>query len=163
MTIEKFETFLSQMEENWSEAYENMTPAMPRIDKIQSINDITRSKVMAEYGLLGADFGLLAALRRTPEPHLLKPTEIMDYMLISSGGLTKALYRLEKKELISRSASPEDGRIKLVKLTLNGKKVIEDVMDKVHSDHKTITEALSKDELVQLDILLSKLLSKMEG
>lgn len=160
--IEKFETFLSLMKKNWPEAYENMMPSLPLIDKIQSINEIKRSKVMAEYGLQTSDFGLLTALRRTPAPHLLMPTQIMDYMLISSGGLTKALYRLEQKALISRSPSSEDGRIKRVQLTEKGKMVIEEIVVKVQEIHRLMNANFSEQEKNQLDILLRKLLNTIE-
>lgn len=157
--IEKFENFLSLMEDNWPEAYAHMMPSLPLIDKIHSINEAQRSKVMAEYGLLASDFGLLTALRRTPPPHLLMPTQIMDYMLISSGGLTKALYRLEEKKLISRSVSLDDGRIKLVQLTVEGKMVIEKIVVKVLENHRLLKVNFSKKEAKQLDMLLVKLLT----
>ncbi|WED23677.1 MarR family transcriptional regulator [Vibrio sp. JC009] len=162
MTIEKFETFLSLMEENWPEAYKEMATVLPRIDKIQSVNETRRSKIMTEYGLQGADFGLLTALRRSPPPHLLKPTQIMDYMLISSGGLTKALYRLENKELVSRSASAEDGRIKLVQLTEKGKATIEEIVVKVQENHRILRNTFSSEEEQLLDSLLAKLLNALE-
>jgi DNA-binding MarR family transcriptional regulator len=160
--IEKFETFLSLMEENWPEAYKDMMQSLPLIDKIQSINEEKRSKVMAEYGLQTSDFGLLTALRRTPAPHLLMPTQIMDYMLISSGGLTKALYRLEQKALISRSPSSEDGRVKLVQLTAKGKQVIEDIAVKAQESHRLMNASFSEQEKNQLDKLLKKLLNTIE-
>ncbi|NOI67132.1 MarR family transcriptional regulator [Vibrio sp. 99-8-1] len=161
--IEKFETFLSLMEENWPEAYEDMMPSLPLIDKIHSINESLRSKVMAEYGLQTSDFGLLTALRRTPAPHLLMPTQIMDYMLISSGGLTKALYRLEEKELISRSPSSDDGRIKLVQLTEKGKEIIEEIVIKAQQSHRLMKADFSVQEAKQLDRLLTKLLTTVEA
>ncbi|MDD8059075.1 MarR family winged helix-turn-helix transcriptional regulator [Shewanella metallivivens] len=161
--IEKFETFLSLMKENWPEAYEDMIPSLPLIDKIQSINEEKRSKTMAEYGLQTSDFGLLTALRRTPAPHLLMPTQIMDYMLISSGGLTKALYRLEQKALISRSPSSEDGRVKRVQLTAKGKQVIEEIVVKAQESHRLMNASFSEQEKNQLDMLLRKLLNTLEA
>lgn len=160
--IEKFDTFLALMKKNWPEAYEEMMPTLPLIDKIQSINETRRAEVMTKYGLLSSDFGLLTALRRSPAPHLLTPTQIMDYMLISSGGLTKALYRLEQKALITRKASPEDGRVKLVQLTDRGKVVIEEIVIKAQVSHKLMSATFSEQETKQLEKLLIKLLETME-
>jgi DNA-binding MarR family transcriptional regulator len=162
MSIEKFDTFLSLMEKNWPDAYQTMAPSMPRIDKIQSINAVRRSKIMAEYGLQGSDFGLLTALRRSPAPYLLTPTQLMAHMLISSGGLTKTLHRLETKAMIARKESPDDGRIKLVQLTAKGKRVIEEVVTKEQANHKILCTIFSRQEADQLDALLSRLLNALE-
>lgn len=162
MTTEKFEHFLALMEENWPQAYENMLHSLPCIDKIQSINEATRVKVMAEYGLQSSDFGLLTALRRSPPPYLLTPTQLMNHMLISSGGLTKALYRLEAKGMISRKDSMDDGRVKLVQLNDEGKEVIEGAMTKIRLTYKVLNEVFSDQEKKQLDSLLIRLLGEME-
>ena len=161
--MEKFNTFLSLMEENWPEAYEGIAPSLPLIDKIQSINYARLTQIMAEYGLQSSDFGILTALRRSAAPYLLTPTQLMDHMLFSSGGLTKALYRLEDKEMISRSASPEDGRIKLVQLTAKGKTVIEEVVVKVQESHRIMKATFSDEEVKQLDSLLLKLLNALDS
>ncbi len=162
MTIEKFDHFLTLMEENWPEAYENMAVAMPCIDKIYSINEAVRTKMMAEYGLQSSDFGLMTALRRSPPPHLLTPTEILDYMLISSGGLTKALYRLEGKGFITRKASLDDGRVKRVQLTDTGKSTIEEIIAKLQKNHQHFYSDFTQQETEQLEGLLAKLLLSLE-
>ena len=161
MAIEKFETFLSLMEKNWPEAYQGLAPAIPCIDKIQSINEIRRSRLMADYSLQHSDFDLLTALRRSPEPYLLTPTQLLDHMLISSGGLSKALCRLEAKGMISRRPSKEDGRVSSVQLTAKGKTIIEEIVVKVQKNHKILKTTFSAQEQAQLNTLLAKLLDEM--
>ncbi|TCS42705.1 MarR family winged helix-turn-helix transcriptional regulator [Reinekea marinisedimentorum] len=162
MSSGKFENFLSLMKENWSEAHENLLPAFPRIDRISALHNMERAKIMSVYGLQPSDFGLLTALRRSGSPYQLSPTQLRDYMLVSSGGLTKALYRLEEKGMISRSAKEGDGRVKLVALTEKGKASIEEAVNKVQRVHAVLSNEFTEQELAQLDQLLARFLSVIE-
>lgn len=162
MTIAKFETFLTLMRENWPEATKEMIISLPLIDRIQSTNMMLRNKIMMQYQLQLSDFGLLTALRRSPKPHLLTPTQLMEHMLISSGGLTKALYRLENRGMISRKASVEDGRIKLVQLTQKGSTTIEEIVKKELASHQILRDSFTDKETETLNILLTKLVNTME-
>jgi DNA-binding transcriptional ArsR family regulator len=50
-------------------------------------------------------FDVLAALRRSGTPYELNPTELSRAMLLSSGGMTKRLDRLEAAGLVERRPS----------------------------------------------------------
>ena len=56
----------------------------------------------AEHGLQAGEFDLLATLRRSGEPYALMPTALYESAMISSGGMTSRIDRLEKAGLISR-------------------------------------------------------------
>ena len=43
---------------------------------------------MAEHGLSVADFDVLAALRRSGEPHELKPSDLVPHLMLSPAGMT---------------------------------------------------------------------------
>ena len=59
--------------------------------------------VFARHGLDTGEFDVLATLRRAGAPFELRPTELMRETLVSSGGLTDRLARLERTErLLSR-------------------------------------------------------------
>ena len=45
-------------------------------------------------------------LRSVPSPYELTPTELYDAVLLSSGGMTKVLRRLETRGLVSRGENP---------------------------------------------------------
>src|SRR5689334_14841130 len=51
----------------------------------------------SEYGLKETDFGIMSPLRRSGEPYELTPTELARHRMITSGGMTAALDRLEAK------------------------------------------------------------------
>jgi DNA-binding MarR family transcriptional regulator len=71
------------------------------------------------------------ALRRAGEPYALKPTQLMQTMLLSSRGMTKRLDRLADAGLVERRPDPNDRRGTLVRLTSRGKTTI-DTLLQVH-------------------------------
>ncbi|HEY0594917.1 MAG TPA: MarR family transcriptional regulator, partial [Sphingopyxis sp.] len=52
-------------------------------------------KVMHEHGLDGGTFDVLATLRRSGPPYRMRPTEMYASMMVTSGGLTARLAKLE--------------------------------------------------------------------
>lgn len=73
--------------------------------------------VFAKHGIDTGEFDVLATLSRSGPPYALRPTELFETMMISSGGLTDRLRRLEKRGLIVREASDEDRRSLIVRLS----------------------------------------------
>lgn len=58
----------------------------------------------ARFGLDRGEFDVIATLRRSGPPCRLTPTQIYTSLMISSGGLTHRLDRLEKAGLIRRES-----------------------------------------------------------
>lgn len=81
--------------------------------------------VFARHGVDTGEFDVLTTLMRSGPPYALRPTELYRSLMISSGGLTDRLNRLQKAGLISRPPSPEDRRSLLVKLTPEGRDKVE--------------------------------------
>src|SRR6266576_2031350 len=78
-------------------------------------------KSIAELALCGSDFGVLEALlHKGPLP----VNEIGKKILLTSGSITVAVDRLEKKGLVERRAHGTDRRARIVHLTKAGKKLI---------------------------------------
>ena len=67
-----------------------------------------------KYSLSNSELDVLAALRSSgDEEFKLTPTKLYEGLLFSSGGMTKVLKKLEKKEYIRRVDNEEDKRSKL--------------------------------------------------
>ncbi|HAO25942.1 MAG: MarR family transcriptional regulator [Methylophaga sp.] len=114
--------------------------------------------VMEQFDLSVGEFDALASLRLQGEPYEQTPSNICQANLVSSGGLTKVLNNLEKNGLISRRQCADDQRSRLVKLTDNGKKLINDALEIVLARHeKQLSNALNKEERETLNMLLMKL------
>lgn len=86
----------------------------------------TIEAVFARYGLDTGEFDVLSTLLRSGPPYRLRPTELYQSLMISSGGLTARLDRLAKAGLIRRTVADGDGRSLPVELTAKGRKSAED-------------------------------------
>jgi len=109
----------------------------------------TRADV-ARHGLTLTEFGILEALYHKG-PMLLG--EVQRKILVSSGGITYLVDRLEKKGLVERRECPEDRRARFAALTPAGEELIE----RIFPEHaQCIERALSglddeeKEEAIRL-------------
>ncbi|WP_432470492.1 MarR family winged helix-turn-helix transcriptional regulator [Amphritea sp. HPY] len=114
------------------------------------------------YGLQHGEFDVLATLRRSGAPYTLGPTKLFETLMISSGGMTNRLDRLEMSDLISRAPNPDDRRGILVSLTENGLELMNRIVPlHVENESRALT-TLSREEQKQLDGLLVKLLAGLD-
>ena len=93
---------------------------------------ITRDHLLpffTEHGLQAGEFDLLATLLRSGEPYALMPTALYESAMISSGGMTSRIDRLEKAGLIERRKHPSDRRGVLVALTSAGFELIDGILE----------------------------------
>lgn len=115
-------------------------------------------EVWSRHGLTSAEFDVLATLRRTPAPRELTPSEIRSMLLVTSGGLTKIMAGLEARGLVARSRSHADQRIRPIRLTPSGKRLVEAAMAELMArTPQRIGQALTAREIAKLTGLLTKL------
>lgn len=115
--------------------------------------------LFAEAGLQQGEFDVLATLRRSGEPYMLSPTQLYEALMISSGGMTARLDRLERAKLIERRPDPNDRRGKLIALTDAGKQVIDETLDRHVANEQRILATLTLAEQERLNALLKKLIA----
>lgn len=118
--------------------------------------------VFERYGIDTGEFDVLATLRRSGKPFALRPTELFQTLMISSGGLTDRLNRLERKGLIFREASQSDKRSMLVKLSQKGRVLIDKAFAEDMAVEREMLSALDTGERKTLAALLAKLLCTIE-
>jgi DNA-binding MarR family transcriptional regulator len=112
--------------------------------------------VFARHGIDAGELDVLNTLRRSGPPYRLTPTELYRTLMISSGGLTDRLSRLEKAGLIRRMPGETDKRSLLVELTKTGRDKAEAAFREDMALEKTLIAGLSKAERKQLAELLRK-------
>ncbi len=117
--------------------------------------------VFARYGLQPGEFDVLATLRRSGGAYALTPTDLYETTMMSSGGMTNRIDRLEKAGLVARKKHPTDRRGTLVALTRKGRALIDEAYDAHVANETTLLSALTRAEQKQLDGLLAKLLAGM--
>lgn len=112
------------------------------------------ARSIASSGLGLSDFAVLEILlHKGPLP----VNTIGRNVMLTSGSITTAIDRLEKKRLVRRQACPKDRRVTFVTLTATGRTLIRRVFSAHASRLETVFEPLSTTERSALATLLKKL------
>jgi DNA-binding MarR family transcriptional regulator len=129
-----------------------------RISRLAALLERELDDVFARYRLAGSDFDVLATLRRSGEPYRLTPTELSRSTMVTTGGMTKRLDRLEASGLIRREADPRDRRGKLIALTDEGRELIDRAVEGHLENEERLLSSLSRSNRRELAELLRVML-----
>ena len=112
---------IDRLIDQWREARPDLDPApmavLARLFRAAGAADRAVEAGLAEHGLQPGWFDVLSALRRAGAPHRLSPGRLSSAVMLSTGGMTKRLDRMEAAGLIRRTPDPADRRGLLVGLT----------------------------------------------
>ncbi|NTW41930.1 MAG: MarR family transcriptional regulator, partial [Cellulomonadaceae bacterium] len=79
-----------------------------RVWRIARLAGEVMEDAYALHGITRADFDVLATLRRAGEPFTLSPSALTASLMLTSGGTTGRLDRLERAGLVRRAPDPDD-------------------------------------------------------
>jgi DNA-binding MarR family transcriptional regulator len=128
-----------------------------RISRLAADLDPLLAPVFTSRGLGDGEFDVLATLRRSGEPFELSPGELGASMMVTSGAVTKRIDRLERSGLVTRRVSEVDARARLIRLTAEGLRIVDEaVVDHVANERRLLS-GLSAAERETLADLLRKL------
>ena len=154
---------LSRIAAHWPEQAGRVRPEVIFLYRARDLLLDDIEQILKPLGMRTSDVDVLAALRTQPEPRQLTPTALYQNLLLSSGGLTKILHRLEAANWIDRPDNPADGRSRLVHLTRAGAAQLEQAVEAVIQHEARCMAPLSKAEQRELGRLLGKLVSAWES
>jgi DNA-binding MarR family transcriptional regulator len=120
-------------------------------------------KVFAAHGISLGEFDVLAALRRGGTGTTLTPTQLARVAMVSPGGMTNRLDRLERAGLISRTPDPADRRGSLVTLTPAGHAIADRSVEDLVAAEAAVVADLSDAERLRFEATLDKLLARLDG
>lgn len=120
---------------------------VPRVMRLAHLYDREMARASRSFGLKPGWLDVLSALRRIGAPHRMSATELARWVLLSSGGMTNRLDRMEEASLVRRRPDPADRRGVLVELTRRGRRVIDDAIDA----HLTLYEELLSGALTKAE------------
>ena len=134
-----------------------------RIYRIARLVGDRQEAVYATFGINRGEFDVLATLRRSGEPFQLSPTDLCASLMLTSGGMTGRLDRLERNGLITRSADPTDRRRLVITLTERGRDLVDQaVVAGLEAQHEVL-DRLPEASRTQLADLLRDLLAAASG
>lgn len=113
--------------------------------------------VFQRHGLDTGEFDVLATLLRSGPPYRLRPTELFQSLMVSSGGMTDRLRRLAEAGLVHRPADSGDRRSLPVELTEEGRRLAEGAFREDMAVEKQLLAGLTDADRDRLSRLLRTL------
>ena len=158
--------FVDKLIQEWLDAVPSLDlsglPVIARIVRMSHYISQFVDANFARYNLNVGEFEVLAALARNPDRQL-SPKELQKKILISSGGLSNRINRLEEKKYIVRIPDPSDRRGVIVKITPEGRKLTLEAVVTHVAIEKALIQGLQAEDREQLAELLKKLIKSQKS
>ena len=133
-----------------------------RIYRIARLVGDQQEAVYSGFGISRGDFDVLATLRRAGPPFSLSPKELTRSLMLTSGGMTGRLDRLEKGGLVARSPDPADRRGLTITLSDAGRILVDQAVGAGLDAQRRVLERLRPADRPVLAALLRDLLAAVE-
>ncbi|MGD1858083.1 MAG: MarR family winged helix-turn-helix transcriptional regulator [Leptolyngbyaceae cyanobacterium] len=159
MTQDTIDKILAQWKQEAPALDVSSLAVVGRVLQLAQLLSKHRETVLADFDLTVWSFDMLATLRRQGPPYQLKPTELYQWLMLSSGAMTNRIDRLEKNGLVTRLRDPDDRRSVIVQLSDAGVERIDAVMPVLFEREKQFLADLSQTETTDLITLLRQFLS----
>ena len=160
---DRVEELLSRWRTELPEALVASSELSKRVMVISGLlGEVTRATV-TRFDLTGADFDVLAALRRSGKPYRLKANELSRSLLLSTGGTSNVVNRLVSRGLVEREPDQSDGRSTFVRLTPDGRSLAEEVVIANSKAHDEALSAIPADVLDRATSALRDLFRHLPG
>lgn len=117
---------------------------------------------LAPLGLSWESFSLIVTLRRAGAPYELRPGELLQVSLLTSGAITNRIDRVEQQGLVVRLRDPNDRRGVIVQLTPQGLELADRAIALHFGQLDALLAPLDKSEHEIAGRILGKLLLSLE-
>lgn len=162
MSLDRVDITLHKWSKERGELDTSAKAIIGRIIRLQGVILEIVSKTFKTFQINPGEYAVLCNLRVNGKPYQMSPKEIIQSVLLTSGGMSNLLERMEQKQLIKRIHNSNDRRGVLVRLTEKGKNIIDAAMtEHVHVESQLIA-ALTKHEQTILESFLKKLLTNLD-
>jgi DNA-binding MarR family transcriptional regulator len=134
-----------------------------RLGRLHALMSRAIAEGFAAHGLQIGEFDVLAALRRSGDPFTMKPTDLARVLMLSPAGMTNRVDRLEAAGWIERRDDPDDRRSSLVRLTDEGRRLVDRAVTDHVANEARLLEPLSATDRAALDRALRVLLRQFDA
>jgi DNA-binding MarR family transcriptional regulator len=130
---------------------------LSRVSRLSHHLDRGRRAAFAEHGLEPWEFDVLAALRRYGQPYELSPKALLEQTLVTSGTITARVDKLSARGLVERRPDDSDRRGVRVKLSTEGKHVVDAALAGLLDHEQRLLASLDNSDRARLADLLRTL------
>ncbi|MEV0029244.1 MarR family transcriptional regulator [Nocardia sp. NPDC050793] len=128
-----------------------------RITRLSRLLEQDLKRFFAGHGLEFWEFDVLATLRRSGGAEGLTAGALNRAAMVTSGAITNRIDRLAAKGLVERVPSAEDRRSIRVRLTAEGRKLVDELLPLHIANEQRLLEALGAQDREELTALLRRL------
>ena len=133
-----------------------------RIYRIARLMGDRMEKEYQRHGMGRGEFDVLATLRRSGSPYTLSPRELSATLMLTTGGMTGRLDKLERAGLLARAPDPDDRRGLRVSLTERGLAAVNEAVTAGLAVQKAALDGLGEQDAERIADLLRLLLASAE-
>ncbi|MFC8597066.1 MarR family winged helix-turn-helix transcriptional regulator [Isoptericola sp. NPDC057191] len=155
--VDRVGTFVEQ----WRRERPDLDPSpMAVIGRMRRVSDDFSAALVENYrryGIGEGEFDVLCALRRAGAPFALNQGDLAEHTMVTAGATSKRVDRLESAGLVSRHLQADDGRGRVVTLSPQGRRLIDEAYPEHLQLEEQLLSPLSRNERTQLEALLRKL------
>lgn len=142
----------------WTELVPGMDPVVEgvvdRVTLLARYLERLTTRTARPFGLSQADYEVMARLYWVGPPHRLTPTQLAAGMMTRATTVTSRLDRLERADLVARSADPLDRRSLRAELTERGKTLFLEVVERQARAERELFDRMPRQDLEALETLL---------
>lgn len=158
---------IGRMVEGWRTARPDLDPTAMAVVawllRAARRTDRAVEEGLAAHGLQPGWFDVLSVLRRAGAPYQVTPGKLAASVMLSTGGMTKRLDRMESAGLLERRPDPGDRRGLLITLTAKGRRVVDSAVEAHIRNEERLLRGLTAGERARLERLLRKLDTSIEA
>ncbi|MFD8944870.1 MarR family winged helix-turn-helix transcriptional regulator [Streptomyces californicus] len=132
-----------------------------RINRCAALLQQAEDAPLRSAGLTRAEFDLLGTVRRTDRE--LTPGELARETFSSGAAVTKRLRALQERGLVDRRGDDRDRRVAHVRLTDEGRDLVDRLLPRQLAYERTVLAGLDDDGRGELGARLGELLVQLEG
>ncbi|MCS6864094.1 MAG: MarR family transcriptional regulator [Gemmataceae bacterium] len=151
----------------WREVRPDLDPSpLELVGRVLVLAEHLKRSVEAaleKHHLTLGQFDILATLRRHSRKGGLTPSQLLESVMLSSGGMTARLDALAEAGYIVRKPAPEDRRMVVIELTAKGRRLIDQATKTRFQEAHDSLPPLSAEEQRQLAGLLRRWLVQVAG
>ena len=114
--------------------------------RLERLNESFMAGVCRRHDISPSELRVLAMLRHRTDAGRVSPSQLAEWIVQTSGGLTATLHRLEEADNVVRVEDPDDGRGRLVQLTDRGAAFYEAVFADLVDRYGVVFADLDQDE-----------------
>lgn len=158
--------FVDSLQEEWlAEDPELPAQGLPVVARLVRLGYYIARRVDANFerfNLTRGEFEVLAVLVRNPELNI-TPKILQTKILITSGGLSNRIRRLEEKGLVTRTPDPIDRRGVILKATPEGRELTLKAVTSHMQVENDFMKGMSPEKQRELAKLLKELILSQQG